>query len=284
MGSSTIDGLDEDLRCRLSEVERRLRAVLAEPLRSQATHLTDAGGKRMRPLLALLGAQFGNPADPRVIDAAVLTELVHVGTLHHDDVMDDAPVRHGVVTVNALWGNSLAVLLGDLMLARAAELGANLGLGALRMQTTTLARLVRGQLLEAVRPPRDADAMAYCLKIMADRSASLIAMACQLGAHVAGADDDTCAALSRYGEHLGIAFQLADDVLDILRHPLRQDAWRRPACRCGDRAGAPRTACGRPVGRSAARDPCYWRDHRRTAARGGARPPPQGSRPRSGPR
>jgi heptaprenyl diphosphate synthase len=215
MGSITIDGLDEDLRNRLSDVESRLRAVLDEPLRSQARHLIDAGGKRLRPLLALLGAQFGNPDDPRVTDAAVLTELVHVGTLHHDDVMDDAPVRHGVATANALWGNSLAVLLGDLMLARAAELGAELGLGALRMQTTTLARLVRGQLLEAVRPPHDADAMAYCLEIMADKSSSLIAMACQLGAHVAGADEDTCAALSRYGEHLGVAFQIADDVLDI---------------------------------------------------------------------
>jgi heptaprenyl diphosphate synthase len=215
MGTTTFDGLDEDLRGRLSEVERRLREVLDEPLRSKATHLIDAGGKRLRPLLALLGAQFGDPDDPRVVDAAVLTELVHAGTLHHDDVMDDAPVRHGVATANALWGNSLAVLLGDLMLARAAELGARLGLDALRMQTTTLARLVRGQLLEAVRPPHDADPMAYCLEIMADKSASLFAMACRLGAHVAGADEDTCASLARYGEHLGVAFQLADDVLDI---------------------------------------------------------------------
>jgi heptaprenyl diphosphate synthase len=93
------------------------------------------------------------------------------------------------------------------------------------MQTTTLARLVRGQLLEAVRPPRDADAMAYCLEIMADKSASPIAMACQLGAHVAGADDDTCAALARYGEHLGIAFQLADDVLDICATRSGKTPW-----------------------------------------------------------
>jgi len=218
MGTTTIVDLDEDLRHRLSRVEERLRAVLDEPVAAHATHLIDAGGKRVRPLLALLGAQFGEPDSPKVVDAAVITELVHVGTLHHDDVMDEAVVRHGVATANALWGNNLAVLIGDLMLARAAELGADLGLDSLRLQATTLARLVRGQLLEAVRPPRDADpadAMAHCIEVMADKSASLFSMAVQLGAQVAGADDTTCAALARYGEYLGIAFQIADDVLDI---------------------------------------------------------------------
>jgi heptaprenyl diphosphate synthase len=205
--------LDEDLRDQLSEVEKRLHELLAE--HAEATHLIDAGGKRIRPLLTLLGARFGPAADrDRVVDAAALTELVHVGTLHHDDVMDAAPVRHGVPTANALWGNARAVLIGDLMLARAAELGTELGVPALRLQTTTLARLVRGQLMETVRP-RTADPMAYCLEVMADKSASLFAMAAELGGRVAGAADDTCAALHGYGEHLGIAFQLVDDVLDI---------------------------------------------------------------------
>jgi heptaprenyl diphosphate synthase len=211
--------LDDDLRRRLSEVEDRLRDVLRDAqnrfVAVGTTHLIEAGGKRVRPLLTLLGAQFGEPDRPKVIDAAVITELVHVGTLHHDDVMDEALVRHGVATANALWGNSLAVLLGDLLLARAAELGAELGTGALRLQACTLARLVRGQLLEAVRAPRGADPMAHCLAVMADKSASLIAMAVQLGAQVSGADHATCAALARYGEYLGIAFQIADDVLDI---------------------------------------------------------------------
>lgn len=195
---------------RLAEVENRLHEVLSE---QHSTHLLNAGGKRLRPRLALLGAEFGEPADPRVIDAAVITELIHAGTLHHDDVMDEAQVRHGVPTANALWGNNLAVLLGDLMLARAAELGAELGLPALRLQTTTLARLVRGQLMESVRPKEEP--MAHCLAVMADKSASLFAMSVRLGAQVAGAPDWICAALGRYGEHLGIAFQLADDVLDI---------------------------------------------------------------------
>jgi heptaprenyl diphosphate synthase len=204
--------LDEALREELSEVEARLRDLLAE--HAHATHLIDAGGKRLRPLLTLLGARFGAGEHGRVIDAAALVELVHVGTLHHDDVMDSAPVRHGVPTANALWGNNRAVLLGDLMLARAAELGADLGMAALRLQTTTLARLVRGQLMETVRP-RTADPMAYCLEVMADKSASLFALAAELGARVADADDGACAALHTYGEHLGIAFQIADDVLDI---------------------------------------------------------------------
>jgi heptaprenyl diphosphate synthase len=150
-----------------------------------------------------------------VIDAAVITELIHVATLHHDDVMDAAPRRHGVPTANALWGNSIAVLLGDLLLARAAELGADLGHDALQLQARTLARLVRGQLLEATGEPRDGDRMAHCVAVMADKSASLIAMAVELGARVAGADVGACRALASYGELLGIAFQISDDVIDI---------------------------------------------------------------------
>jgi heptaprenyl diphosphate synthase len=196
----------------LSEVEHRLREVLDG--HAGATHLIDAGGKRFRPMLVILGSEFG-PRRDKVVDAAVLTELVHVGTLHHDDVMDEAPVRRGAPTANVLWGNSRAILLGDLMLARAAELGADLGLPALRLQTTTLARLVRGQLMETVRP-KTADPMAFCLEVMADKSGSLIAMAVELGALVAEADPSICAALHTYGEHLGVAFQLVDDVLDIV--------------------------------------------------------------------
>lgn len=200
------------MRHQLSEVELRLRELLAE--HPDATHLIAAGGKRLRPLLVLLGAEFG-PRRERTVDAAALTELIHVGTLHHDDVMDNAPARHGVATANTLWGNHRAVLLGDLMLARAAELGTELGMPALRLQTTTLARLVRGQLMETMRP-KTADPMAFCLEVMADKSASLFAMAAELGALVAEAPPAVCAALHTYGEHLGIAFQLVDDVLDIV--------------------------------------------------------------------
>lgn len=205
MGTTTIDH-------RLSEVEDRLHELLA--CHAGATHLIDAGGKRLRPTLVILGAEFG-PRREGVVDAAALTELIHVATLHHDDVMDQATVRHGVPTANALWGNNKAVLLGDLMLATAAELGAGLGMQALRLQTTTLARLVRGQLMETVRPPA-ADPMEFCLEVMADKSGSLFSMAVGLGATVADADPAARAALHTYGEHLGMAFQLVDDVLDIV--------------------------------------------------------------------
>jgi heptaprenyl diphosphate synthase len=204
----------------LSEVERRLREELTDVddrfLTEGATHLIAAGGKRFRPLLALLGGQFGeHPHRDDVIIAAVTAELVHVATLYHDDVMDEAPKRHGVPSANAKWGNNIAVLFGDLLLARAARLGAELGTEALRLQVHTIDRLVRGQLRETLGPQPNGDPRTHCLTVMADKSASLIAMSAHLGAQVAGASRETCAALGRYGERLGIAFQISDDLIDI---------------------------------------------------------------------
>ncbi len=191
--------LRADISWGLSEVERRLREELTDVddafVTEGATHLIVAGGKRFRPMLALLGGQFGeHPHRAEVITAAVTAELVHVATLYHDDVMDEAPERHGVQSANVKWGNNVAVLFGDLLLARAARLGA-----------------VR----ETVGPQADQDPRTHCLSVMADKSASLIAMSVQLGALVAGADQETCAALSRFGERLGIAFQISDDLIDI---------------------------------------------------------------------
>ncbi|HEX2131717.1 MAG TPA: polyprenyl synthetase family protein [Actinophytocola sp.] len=211
--------LDTELQDRLSEVEERLHKVLADAeygfAATGGTHLITAGGKRMRPRLVLLGAQFGDPDDPRVLDAAVVVELVHVATLHHDDVMDGAPRRHGVPSANALWDNKLSVLLGDLLLARASELGAGLGPRCLRLQSDTLARLIRGQINEAAGASPGRDPMAHAIDVMTDKSASLIAMSTELGARVAGADEATCTALAHYGEALGVAFQISDDVIDI---------------------------------------------------------------------
>jgi heptaprenyl diphosphate synthase len=212
--------LRSDLRFALSEVERQLTAELTDVddqfLTEGATHLIHAGGKRFRPTLALLGGQFGgHPHRPEVITAAVTAELVHVATLYHDDVMDEATQRHGVPSVNVRWGNNIAVLFGDLLLARAARLGAELGTDALRLQVHTIDRLVRGQLRETVGAQPNVDPRAHALSVMADKSASLIAMSAHLGALVAGADPETRAALSRYGERLGIAFQISDDLIDI---------------------------------------------------------------------
>lgn len=173
--------LRADLTFGLSEVERRLTTELTDVdddfLTQGATHLIAAGGKRFRPMLALLGGHFGeHPHRPEVITAAVTAELVHVATLYHDDVMDEAPERHGVQSANAKWGNNVAVLFGDLLLAGAARLGAELGRDALRLQVHTIDRLVRGQLRETVGPQPNQDARTHCLSVMADKSASLIAM------------------------------------------------------------------------------------------------------------
>jgi heptaprenyl diphosphate synthase len=210
-----------DLQHGLSEVEQQLKSELSDVdddrfLAEGAVHLIEAGGKRFRPMLALLGGQFGtHPHRREVISAAVIAELVHVATLYHDDVMDQATERHGVITANAKWGNSVAVLFGDFLLARAARLGAELGTHALRLQIRTLDRLVHGQLRETIGPQANIDPRVHCLSVMADKSASLIAMSAHLGALVAGADEAICGALTRYGERLGIAFQISDDLIDI---------------------------------------------------------------------
>jgi heptaprenyl diphosphate synthase len=226
MWTATIPNIDirdpallADLRHGMSEVEDQLRAELSDQdgfLTEGATHLIDAGGKRFRPLLALLGGQFGtHPHRREVISAAVVAELVHVATLYHDDVMDRATERHGVVTANARWGDGVAILFGDFLLARAARLGTQLGTEALRLQIRALDRLVHGQLRETLGPQPNTDPRAHCLSVMADKSASLIAMSVQLGALVAGADEASCAALARFGERLGMAFQISDDLIDI---------------------------------------------------------------------
>ncbi|MBP2321608.1 heptaprenyl diphosphate synthase [Kibdelosporangium banguiense] len=220
---AVVDAVGQELatrlRTRLDQVEDRLRSTLRDPgdefLTKSATHLIDAGGKRFRPMMVLLGAEFGPAGTENVLHAAVLSELVHVATLYHDDVMDEAPIRHGVVTANTRWNNTIAVLAGDYLLARAAELGADLGETALRLQVRTLGRLVRGQIAETVGPLPGVDPIGHCLRVMSDKSASLIAMAVRLGAMTAGADRAVVRALDTYGELIGMAFQISDDILDI---------------------------------------------------------------------
>lgn len=210
-----------ELRTGLAEVEDRLQEVLRNPgypeLTEAATHLVRAGGKRLRPLMALTGAAFGTPSNAAV-SAAVIVELVHVATLYHDDVMDEAPIRHGVPSANSLWGNKKAILIGDYVLACAARVGAGLGDYALRLQAKTLGRLVRGQFLETTGPFEDCGKHApyeHHIQVMADKSASLIAMAGRLGSQVSGADERITETVGHYGELIGVAFQISDDVLDI---------------------------------------------------------------------
>jgi heptaprenyl diphosphate synthase len=203
----------------LEQVEARLRDVVqsSHPLLSEAAaHRVSAGGKRFRPLLTLLAAQFGEADRPQVVDAAVVVELTHLATLYHDDVMDEAPVRRGAESANTRWSNTVAILTGDYLFARASDLTAGLGTEATRLQSRTFARLVEGQIAETAGPAEGADPVAHHLQVLADKTASLISTSARLGALMAGADRAVVDTLAAYGEVIGIAFQLSDDLIDVL--------------------------------------------------------------------
>ncbi|MGK5551556.1 polyprenyl synthetase family protein [Actinomadura kijaniata] len=210
--------LAADVRVGLDSVERvLLEAVQSEdPLLTQASkHLVEAGGKRFRPMLVLLAAQFGDPAAPGVVPAAVVVELTHLATLYHDDVMDEAPVRRGQPSANSRWTNTVAILTGDYLFARASDLLADLGPEAVRIQARAFARLVRGQIQETVGPAGDADPLKHYLQVMADKTGSLIAVSGQFGALLSGADQRIVDTVTSACEKIGVAFQLSDDILDI---------------------------------------------------------------------
>jgi heptaprenyl diphosphate synthase len=209
--------VDASVTATLTAVEDSLRAnvAAADPLVAEAArHLVDAGGKRFRPLLVALGAEFGDPRSPEIIAAANVVELTHVATLYHDDVMDEALVRRAAPSANARWGNSVAILVGDYLFARAADIAASLGPEAVRLQAQTFARLVNGQIAETVGP-RGGDPIDHYLHVMMEKTASLIATSARFGGMFSGAPQPAVEALAGYGEVIGIAFQLSDDLLDI---------------------------------------------------------------------
>lgn len=179
------------------------------------TYLLDAGGKRVRPTLALLTAQLGNGINEQVVTAAQVVEITHLASLYHDDVMDDAPQRRGVPSAQLVWGNSVAVLTGDLLFARASQLIAELGERAIRLQADTFERLCLGQLHETVGPRAGDDPIAHYLRVLADKTGSLIAAAAQFGVVFSGAPLEYENAVLEFGEKIGIAFQLIDDVIDL---------------------------------------------------------------------
>ena len=216
---SADPALAADITDGLEVVEQRLREVAqsAHPmLDSAAGHLAAAGGKRVRPLLALLAARLGDPEAPGVVDAAVVVELTHLATLYHDDVMDEAAVRRGAPSANARWTNTIAILTGDFLFARASDLTAGLGTEATRIQSRTFARLVEGQISETAGPADGQDPVEHHLQVIADKTASLIATSARLGAMMAGADPADVDRVARFGEVFGTAFQLSDDLIDVL--------------------------------------------------------------------
>ncbi|MFP5283008.1 MAG: polyprenyl synthetase family protein [Actinomycetes bacterium] len=186
------------------------------PLVTQAAqHIIAAGGKRFRPLLVVLASRCGPRSAPEdVVRSAVVVELTHVGSLYHDDVMDEAQLRRGSVSANARWENTVAILVGDYLFARASEVVAELGPEFVRIQAQTFARLVHGQIAETVGPG-EADPLEHYLQVVADKTGSLIATSAVFGAKLAGAEPAVQQALAEFGEEIGIVFQLSDDIIDI---------------------------------------------------------------------
>ncbi|MCI3932386.1 polyprenyl synthetase family protein [Streptomyces sp. AN091965] len=210
--------LEADVQAGLAAVEEGLlEATKSEVpfITEAAQHLVRAGGKRFRPLLVMLAAQFGDPYAPGIVPSAVVVELTHLATLYHDDVMDEADVRRGVPSANQRWGNSVAVLTGDFLFARASHILADLGPEAVRIQAEAFERLVTGQILETAGPRDGRDPVEHYLDVIGGKTGSLIAVAGRFGAMMSGADETVVDVLTQYGERLGVAFQLADDVLDI---------------------------------------------------------------------
>lgn len=182
-------------------------------------YLLNAGGKRVRPMLALLTAHLGGGSVPDVVTAATAIEITHLASLYHDDVMDDADKRRGIPSAQTVWGNSVAILTGDLLFARASQLMARLGERAIRLQADTFERLVLGQLHETVGAQGDTDPVLHYIQVLADKTGSLIAAAAQAGVVFSGAPDDFERPVVLFGEKIGVAFQLIDDVLDLSPQP-----------------------------------------------------------------
>jgi heptaprenyl diphosphate synthase len=210
--------LRDGLRSRLQRVETRLNEAVKSNypfVTETSVHLVAAGGKRFRPLMTLLCADFGDADHDDVYDAATVVELTHLATLYHDDVMDEAPMRRGRPSANSRWDNSVAILTGDFLFSRASDILADLGPEAVRIQARTFERLVTGQIRETVGPADGEDPVEHHLQVLADKTGSLIATSAQFGAMFAGCDEPTIDTVTRYGERIGVAFQLADDLVDL---------------------------------------------------------------------
>jgi heptaprenyl diphosphate synthase len=207
------------------EVEAGLEAVEEGLLREMSftdnladvtsRYLLDAGGKRVRPTLTLLTAQLGDGNNDDVIRAAEVVEITHLASLYHDDVMDEAQMRRGVPSAQAVWGNSVAILTGDLLFARASKLVADLGVRAIKLQADTFERLCLGQLHETIGPRDGEDPIEHYLQVLADKTGSLIALAATMGVIFSKSPESYATPVEQFGEKIGVAFQLIDDVIDL---------------------------------------------------------------------
>ena len=204
----------------LASLEEALRRSVetSDPfLTDVAQHLIGAGGKRLRPALTLAAAAAGGvDTTPDVIQGGVSVELVHLGSLYHDDVMDEAASRRGVDSVNARWGNLVAILAGDFLLARASEIAASLGTEVAGLLAATIGRLCEGQVAEITTAFDVGRSEEAYLASIAGKTASLMAASCRIGALTAGLERPQVDTLTRFGEAFGMAFQIRDDLLDVV--------------------------------------------------------------------
>lgn len=210
--------LEGEVRARLGDVEHALaKAVEAESevLSESSSYLLEAGGKRFRPMLVLLAGYFGDPADTRLIPGAVAIELTHLATLYHDDVIDEADSRRGIASANSRWDNTVAILTGDYLFARASEISSDLGTEVTRLLAKTIATVCDGQIREVAAAGRVDQSEEEYLKTIARKTAALIATSCRLGGMLSDSPAEHLDALDGFGEALGTAFQLSDDIMDV---------------------------------------------------------------------
>ncbi|AGC60972.1 polyprenyl diphosphate synthetase, GrcC1 [Mycobacterium liflandii 128FXT] len=203
----------------VASIERLMDAELRgadEVMTDSLLHLFLAGGKRFRPLFTVLSAQVGpNPGADEVVIAGAVIEMIHLATLYHDDVMDEAQVRRGAPSANARWGNNVAILAGDYLLATASRLVSRLGPDAVRIVADTFAQLVTGQMRETRGAPEGVDMIEQYLKVVHEKTGCLIGAAGRFGGMFSGADGEQVERLNRLGGIVGTAFQIADDIIDI---------------------------------------------------------------------
>ncbi|MGO1400869.1 MAG: polyprenyl synthetase family protein [Flaviflexus sp.] len=204
----------------MESVETRLQEAVRSPepdVDELTRHLAAAGGKRLRPALCLLTSFLGpNPGNEDAEVSAAVVELTHLATLYHDDVMDEAPMRRGVPSAQQLAGNSAAILAGDVLFAKASSLVAGLGPEAVRLHAVTFERLCFGQLRETLGAPENVSARDNYINVLADKTGSLIAASARYGVNSSGGSPEIAEAVAEFGEKVGVAFQLADDVIDIM--------------------------------------------------------------------
>jgi heptaprenyl diphosphate synthase len=224
----------EDTLARTEELLKDQVASSHAFMQQAARYLMDAGGKRFRPMLVALTAHLGDADRPEVAEAGVGVELVHLATLYHDDVIDEATARRGTPSANLRWDNTISILTGDYLFARASELSADLGVEVTRIMAQTIAQLCEGQIMEVQGsfgalppdvPQLDATVEHY-LRVIGGKTASLIASSCRLGALLAGCTSEVVEAATTYGWNVGLAFQLSDDLLDIASE--HEDSGKTP--------------------------------------------------------